>query len=334
MRTVRFIQVGVAVAFVLAALSANSTSPSDEYRKPDTPPFPSDNPYSEASVELGRTLFFDPRLSESNFISCASCHNPAFAWGDGMPTATGHGMKKLGRRTPTILNLAWAEALFWDGRAGTLEEQALGPIEAPGEMALPLDQLVARLRSIPEYGGLFEAAYPGEGITTSTIARAIANFERTVVSAEAPFDAWVAGDESAISPAAKRGFAIFEGKGNCAACHSGWRFTDDSFHDIGVATEDLGRGALFEGIDVLEHAFKTPTLRNVDRRAPYMHNGSERSLGDVVDLYDAGGRLKRRSLSAEIRPLGLTEAEKNDLVEFLRSLTSDDDPVAVPAAPQ
>jgi len=311
----------------LAALKA-------KYRRPASVPHPPDNAPTEARVRLGRSLFFDPRLSGSGVMSCGTCHNPGLSWTDGLERGVGHGMKTLARRTPTILNVAWAEALFWDGRADTLEEQALGPISSGDEMNMPLEVLVPRLRAIGEYAALFEAAYPGEGVTEQTIAKAIASFERTVVSERAPFDAWIEGDESAIDAEAKAGFVLFNEKARCASCHSGWRFTDDSFHDIGVAGEDRGRGAVLKDIEVAQFAFKTPTLRNVDRRAPYMHDGSEKTLEDVIALYDLGGRARRPSLSAEIVPLELTERESRQLVAFMRTLTSDDAPVAIPSLPR
>jgi Di-haem cytochrome c peroxidase len=169
-----------------------------QYGRPPVIPFPSDNQYTRQRELLGRTLFFDPRLSASKIVSCATCHNPALSWGDGLPKAVGHGMTQLARRTPTILNLAWAERLFWDGRAESLEEQALGPIEAPGEMNMPLPRAIETLQSIPGYRAMFEAAYPGEGITPRTLGKAIATFERTIVSGMAPFDEWLAG-QAAIS---------------------------------------------------------------------------------------------------------------------------------------
>jgi cytochrome c peroxidase len=317
----------VNVASDLGALKA-------EYRRPAAVPHPPDNAPSEARVSLGRTLFFDPRLSGSGVVSCATCHNPGLSWADGLERAVGHGMKPLARRTPTILNLAWAGALFWDGRASSLEEQALGPIASPDEMNLPLETLVPKLQAIPEYAAQFEAAYPGEGIRTATIAKAIASFERTIVSGTAPFDAWIEGDEHAISAEAKRGFELFNGKARCATCHGGWRFTDDSFHDIGVTGDDRGRGAVLENIEVLQFAFKTPTLRNVDRRAPYMHDGSEKELEDTIALYDQGGRVRRPSLSREIVPLELSDEESRQLVAFMRTLTSDEPPVAIPRLPR
>jgi cytochrome c peroxidase len=304
------------------------------YRRAAKAPSPQANPTTPARVLLGKTLFFDPRLSASGVTSCATCHNPGFAWGDGMPRAVGHGMQVLARRTPTLLNVAWAELLFWDGRAGSLEEQALGPISAPGEMNLPLEELTARVRGIAEYAPMFEAAYPGEPIAPDTIARAIASFERTIVSEQAPFDRWIEGDEAAISEPAKRGFALFNGKAQCSSCHAGWRFTDDAFHDIGVPGDDRGRGKHLPSIEVVQFAFKTPTLRNVDRRWPYMHDGSEPTLESVIELYDQGGRERRPSLSREIRPLGLSAGEKAELVAFLGTLTSVDARVDVPSLPR
>jgi cytochrome c peroxidase len=304
------------------------------YARPDATPFPSDNPHTSAREELGKSLFFDPRLSGSDWISCASCHNPGLSWGDGLPRAIGHGMHVLGRRTPTILNLAWAESLFWDGRAGSLEEQALGPIQAAGEMNLPLDQMLVKLAAIPGYREMFEKAYPGQGVTTTSIAKAIATFERTTVSGPAPFDRWIAGEQGAVSESAKRGFAVFNEQGRCSQCHSGWRFTDDSFHDIGVVTDDKGRGGLLKDIPVMQSAFKTPTLRNADGRRPYMHNGSVATLEDVVELYDRGGLARRPSLSPEIRPLNLSAVQKQDLVAFVKTLTSRDAAVVVPVLPR
>ncbi|HEV2149864.1 MAG TPA: cytochrome c peroxidase [Longimicrobiaceae bacterium] len=302
------------------------------YTRPDSTPFPAENPYTEARAHLGKVLFFDPRLSDSNILSCGSCHNPGFSWGDGLPRGVGHGMKTLDRRTPTILNAAWAEALFWDGRASTLEEQALGPITSSAEMNMDEKRLVEKLRAIRGYQPLFEAAYPGEGISPATVGKALATYQRTIVSGTSPFDRWVSGDEGAISEEAKRGFELFNDKANCAACHSGWRFTDDSFHDIGVPGSDRGRGAVLD-LDIVQFAFKTPTLRNVTERAPYMHDGSEKTLEDVIELYDLGGRVKRASLSDEIRPLRLTSDEKRALVAYMRTLSSVDAPVDIPTFP-
>jgi cytochrome c peroxidase len=317
-----------------AAISASFDALKAGYRRPSAIPFPEENQYTKERELLGRTLFFDPRLSASGTMSCSTCHNPGFAWGDGLARAVGHGMKRLDRRTPTVLNLAWAERLFWDGRAASLEEQALGPIQSPGEMNMPLPRALAMLGGIAGYRTMFELAYPGQGITADTLGKAIATFERTVVSGIAPFDEWVAGREAAIPESARRGFLLFNAKANCAKCHTGWSFTDHSFHDVGMADGDLGRGKLLPSIGRMQYAFKTPTLRNTAGRRPYMHDGSVATLEEVVHYYDRGGDVKRPSLSLEIRPLGLSAAEKQDLLAFLDTLTSVDTPVQIPDLPR
>jgi cytochrome c peroxidase len=290
-----------------------------DYARPATIPFPSTNPYTPEKAELGRRLYFDPRLSHSGSQSCASCHNPGLSWGDGLGKGIGSGMKQLGRRSPTVLNAAWGSIFFWDGRAGTLEEQALGPIQSPGEMNMPIEELIKKLSSIPGYPEAFAAVFPGEGLKPETVARSIATFERTIVSPDTPFDRWIAGDEKAISASAKNGFTIFNTKAACNGCHSGWNFTDDSFHDIGLPGDDIGRGKFLPQTARAQHAFKTPGLREVATRRPYMHDGSLATLEAVVEHYDVGG-LARPSRSELIKPLGLTAQEKADLVAFLRSL--------------
>jgi cytochrome c peroxidase len=302
-----------------------------EYARPDAIPFPEDNPYSRTKWRLGEKLFFEPLLSRSGNMSCATCHDPAFAWGDGRALAKGYGGSILARRTPTVLNAAWLELMMWDGRAATLEEQALGPIVAAGEMNLPIDEAVARLEAADDYRALFAAAFPGEGITAANLGKAIATYERTVVSGMAPFDRWVAGDERAISESAKRGFYLFNTKANCAVCHSGWNFSDGGFYDIGLADTDVGRIAHLR-MASMNHAFKTPTLRDVTRRAPYMHNGSLADLQAVMEHYNRGGAAHRTSLSPEVRPLSLSTAEVADLIAFMQTLTAAD--AAVPVAQQ
>ncbi len=327
-----------AMAVLLAEpVRAGSTTPDlaalkARYARPAQIPYPADNPYSAVKSELGRTLFFDPRLSGPSTMSCASCHNPSLSWGDGLPNGIGSAANKLGRRSPTILNLAWASAMGWDGRADTLEQQAVGPIQAPGEMNQSMPKLLTTLATIPGYRDAFEAAFPGEPVSEKTIGKAIATFERSVVSAKAPFDRWIDGDETAIPEAAKRGFVTFNTKANCAACHSGWRFTDDSFHDIGLPDADLGRGKIVEGVDLLMHAFKTPGLRNIAGRGPYMHNGSIRAMTAVIEHYDHG-YTQRASLSTEIRALHLTETDVLELVAFMQTLTSKDPAIELPTLP-
>jgi cytochrome c peroxidase len=316
-----------------AAQTYDRESAKAQFKRPDRIPFPAHNAYTPARAELGKALFFDPRLSGSNAISCASCHNPAFSWGDALPKGIGHGSKPVGRRTPTILNTAFAELLFWDGRAESLEEQALGPISAPGEMNLPADQLVSKIKSIRGYEERFSAAYPGEGISPQTIGKAIATFERTVISGRAPFDEWIDGREDAISPSARHGFDIFMTKADCVKCHVGWNFTDNGFHDIGIRGDDLGRGKHLPDIEAVFYAFKTPTLRNVDHRGPFMHDGSEARIEDVVAFYNRGGDVARPSRALHVKPLNLNQAEIDALCDFLRTLTSNDGPVSIPTLP-
>jgi cytochrome c peroxidase len=304
-----------------------------EYRRPKAIPFPRDNPYTPAKAELGKKLYFDTRLSAANLLSCAACHNPAYGWGDGQPRGVGHAMKVLARRSPTIVNAAYGQIFMWDGRAGSLEEQALGPINADVEMNLPTDRLLARLKAIPEYAPLFEAAFPGAGIAPATVARAIATYERTVVSGRAPFDQWIDGDEKAIPEAAKRGFLLFNTKGKCSSCHSGWNFTDDSFHDIGLPSEDIGRGKFLTEVIKMQRAFKTPGLREITRRGPYMHDGSMTTLEAVMDHYVTGG-IARPSRSELIKPIPLSAQERADLVALMKTFTSDIDPTTVPVLPR
>lgn len=304
-----------------------------EYRRPDTIPFPENNRYTRARADLGKTLFFDPRLSASGTVSCASCHKPQFAWSDSAATSTGVPGMPLKRRSPTVLNVAWSDALFWDGRAASLEEQALGPIQADAEMNMPLGDAIALLAKIQGYQPLFDKAYPGEGIVPDTVGKAIATFERTIVSGLAPFDEWIRGDETAIPEAAKRGFDLFNTKALCAQCHSGWNFTDNSFHDLGLATEDRGRGKLLPQIEAAQFGFKTSTLRNIAQRAPYFHDGSFRTLEEVVEHYDKGPWQNRPSLAEEMRKLNLTAGDKRDLVEFMKSLTGVDESIVLPVLP-
>lgn len=308
---------------------------SDPWLRPVAAPAPADNLPTEARIRLGEMLFWDPRLSKKGSMSCASCHNPALGWSDGLPTAVGFDMQKLGRATPTIINAAFNSIQMWDGRKSDLEDQALGPIEAEGEMNLPLDEMVARLESIPGYAPHFDQAYPGEGINEATVARAIASFERTVLSTESPFDRWRRGDERAVSASVKRGFALFNGKANCAACHMGYNFTDNGFHNIGVrdvGEPDPGRFA-HRKVKSMRGAFKTPTLRDVALTAPYMRNGIYTTLTEVVEHYNRGGDVKE-NLDINMSPLGLTAAEVADLVAFMESLTGAPRVVTVPVLPR
>jgi cytochrome c peroxidase len=303
------------------------------YRRPTSIPFPKDNPYTPEKAALGKRLYFDTRLSVTSAQSCGSCHSPSYGWGDGLAVGVGHGMQKLGRHSPTVVNAAWGGIFMWDGRLATLEEQALGPIQSPGEMNMPLEELMKRLNSIHEYKPMFTKVFADEGMTPQTLAKAIATYERTMVSERAPFDAWIEGDEKAISEEAKRGFAVFNGKAHCSSCHEAWNFTNDGFQDIGLPSDDVGRGKFVPGVIKMEHAFKTPGLREIARRAPYMHDGSLATLDDVVEHYNHGG-VDRPSRADLMRPLGLTAQEKADLVALLNTLSSNLTATAAPVLPR
>jgi cytochrome c peroxidase len=304
----------------------------EQYRRPAEIPFPEDNPYSEAKSKLGRMLFFDPILSGSKVRSCATCHNPALSWGDGKSRAIGEA--KLPLRSPTLLNAAWVPKPGWDGHFRDLEAVAFGPITAATNMNLPESVLIERLSAISGYREAFRLAFGKPDITRRTVELALATYERSIVSGEAPFDRWIKGDAMAIGAAAKRGFDLFNGKAHCESCHSGWTFTDSSFHDIGTARkDDIGRGRLFPTSAKLRYAFKTPTLRDVARRAPYMHDGSVATLEAVIDLYNRGG-IERPSRSELIKPLGLDKNEKADLIAFLRTLNETPATVSFPTLPR
>ena len=291
-----------------------------KYLRPPMP-FPDSNQYSSARVKLGKKLFFDKRLSGPNKISCSTCHNPEKGWSDGLPTAKGLNNKTLSRATPTIINSGYNRVHMWDGRFRTLEDQALGPMSSPEEMGQDLEKLVDELLEDESYRLMFKQAYPGEKVDKNTVAKALAIFERTIISDNTPFDQWVKGDENAISQSAKNGFKLFEGKAACSKCHSDYNFTDDSFHNIGLKdNKDQGRYVIRK-VKILKGAFKTPTLREIAKTAPYMHNGSYNTLMEVIDHYDRGGDVKE-NLSPDIEPLNLTREEKQDLVEFMKSLST------------
>ena len=295
---------------------------------PDTIDYP-DAPPSKDVVELGRTLFFDNRLSGNQTQSCATCHNPDLGFGDGLALGLGSHNNRLGRNTPHLYNLAWNHIFFWDGRAATLEAQALGPIASKGEMDMDISQLLVRLQQVEAYKQRFATAYGSPGIDAERIGTAIAAFERTLVSRDAPFDRFAHGDAKAMSVQAQRGMALFVGKANCVACHSGPNFTDESFHHLGIKGEDRGRAAIQAG-PMMEQAFKTPGLRNCLLTAPYMHDGSQASLEAVVRFYNRGGDAP--TTDPLVKQLHLEELEIADLVAFLGALT---DPIHVdrPAIP-
>lgn len=315
-----------------ATTSVQAAEDYSSFLRPAEIPQPDNNRITTARTELGKMLFFDPRLSGSNWISCGTCHNPALGWSDGLPTAIGHGMGVLERATPTILNTAYQPLQFWDGRVRTLEEQALGPIKAAGEMNQDLDEVIKELSALKGYRDAFEDAYPGEGITKETLAKALATYERTIVSTESPFDRWVKGETHAMSKTAQQGFEVFLGKGRCVLCHSGFNFTDNGFHNLGLkGDDDPGRYGVRK-VKILKGAFKTPTLRDVELTAPYMHNGMYKTLEEVIDHYNRGGDTKD-NLDPNMLPLHLTAGEKASLVAFMKALTGEPAPVTLPRLP-
>jgi cytochrome c peroxidase len=320
---------------LLPEATLDRASLQEKYRRPAEIPFPEDNPYSKAKSHLGKLLFFDPILSGSQTRSCATCHNPSLSWGDGLPRAVGEKQEALALRAPTLLDVAWMPRPGWNGHFRDLEAVAFGPILSPGNMNMSEEKAVnERLSAIPGYVAAFEAAFGDKAITRRKIELALATFERTIVSGETAFDRWINGEESAISAAAQRGFDLFNGKARCSSCHSGWSFTDFSFHDIGTGKDnDIGRAKLFPNSVKLRYAFKTPTLRDVARRAPYMHDGSVPTLEAVIDLYDRGG-VDRPSRSDRIFPLKLTGNEKSDLIAFLQTLSGSPEPYPVPVLPR
>ncbi len=300
---------------------------------------PEDNPLTKEKVELGKLLFFDQRLSANETVACASCHLPAMAFTDGQPVSTGIHGQKGGRNAPTAINRAFSSAQFWDGRAATLEAQSVGPFINPVEHGFKdHDELVAKVKSIAGYGPLFEQAFGTSAVTVDLIGKAIASFQRTLLSGNSAYDRFTQGnEEQALSANAQNGFRVFVGKGQCLRCHFGPNFTDEKYHNLGAGPEDdSGRQAVTN--DPKDRgAFKTPTLREIARTAPYMHDGSLQTLREVVEFYDRGGGAKaqyateqdktaqseERCPYAAIEPLHLTEQEKEDLVEFMESLNGE-----------
>ena len=314
------------------------------YRRPGPgamAPAPPDNPTTPAKAELGHRLFFDPALSASGQTACATCHDPARGFTDGRSRARGADGRSLRRRTPTLWNLAGAPFLFWDGRATGLEAQAEQPIEAHDEMGQPLAALAERLAADPAYSAAFDAAFPEAPqprTTGGNLVRAIAAWERTLVSPPTRFDAWIEGNAAALSASEVRGFLLFNGRAGCANCHRSWAFTDHAFYDVGLpASPDLGRGPVL-GLERLDHAFKVPTLRETLRggEGPFMHDGSLPTLAAVLDHYERGV-VERATLPPELpRHLALSRRDRADLLAFLATLTSPPDvslpPVVEPPA--
>ncbi len=289
---------------------------------PAIAPIPADNPMTQGKIELGKMLFFEPRLSGSNWISCATCHNPVFAFTDRIALALGHNMSEGPRNTPTILNAAFLKVQFWDGRAKTLEEQALGPIQAEIEMNEKLEAAVRKLKQIPEYVRRFKEVFKGdEPINAANIAKAIAAFERVMITPNSPLDRYLSGDKQALNESAQKGMVLFKEKG-CIDCHDGPALSDSNFHRIKVpGSTDLGR-YLVTKKDSDKHAFRTPTLRNIELTAPYMNNGSVPGLKLAVKI------MGREALGEE-----LTKEEVEQIVSFLKSLTGEAPKFEYPVLP-
>jgi cytochrome c peroxidase len=310
-------------------------------------PVPVDNPMTLEKIELGTLLFFDTRLSADGSFACVSCHLPDQGWTTHTPTSPAYPTNLERRNSQTLINVAYNKALLWDGRAGTLEKQAMAPIQNPRHMNQNLDLLIEKLSTVPGYMERFQHVF-GTPVTPDGIGKALAAFERTLVTRDAPFDRYEQGDKQALSERAVRGMALFTGKAHCIVCHHGPNFTDSQFHNLGVPTppdlshplvqasihfdtkrmnvsdyqqitEDLGRYLVTKD-DKDKGAFKTPTLRNVTQTAPYMHNGVFQTLEEVIDFYDQGGGAVVGK-SPLIQPLGLTAQEKSDLLAFLEALT-------------
>lgn len=273
-------------------------------------------------VELGRSLYFDPRLSADDTVSCSSCHSPEHAFTDNKTVSTGIRGQAGGRNSPTVINRLYGKSQFWDGRASSLEEQAKGPIVNPVEMGMKDHAtLVAKLKGIEGYNEWFKKVF-GRELNIGDLAKSLAAFERTIVSDDSNYDRYLSGDQGALNAAERRGFDVFKGKGRCMICHGGNNFTDELFHNLGVGmdkpTPDLGRYSQTKA-ERDKGAFKTPTLRDIASTGPYMHDGSEKTLEDVVEFYNRGG-VPNSHLDMAVKKLGLNQGEKQDLVAFMKSL--------------
>jgi cytochrome c peroxidase len=322
---------------------------------------PKDNPQTPEKIALGEKLFFDGRLSANGTVACATCHDPRLAFTDGRPVAVGFGNRVGQRNSPTVLNAMYQKFQFWDGRASTLEKQAALPIVNPVEMGQPtLDSAVARIAAVPDYRTGFRRVF-GRPVNGTDLVRAIASYERSQISFDAPFDHFIAGDSSAIDASAKRGWVLFNTRGRCNKCHAftdttsrPTTFTDDTFHNIGVGilrhrvvplarqaelsvsrgdTIAIDQAAILSPMSALGRflvtrkdsdmaSFKSPDLRNVMITAPYFHDGSAATLWDVMDHYNKGAGLKDPWLDVDIQPLAFHESEIDDLVALMASLTS------------
>lgn len=287
---------------------------------------PADNPMTAKKVELGRLLFFDKRLSKNDTIACASCHLPAKGFTDCMPVSTGINKLKGGRSAPASINRVFSKAQFWDGRADTLEDQSIGPFVSPVEHGFANhDELVVKIKKIAGYRKLFNEVF-GREVVAGDVGKAIASFQRTILSGNSAVDKFdLGGDDKALSESAKRGLDLFRGKARCTRCHSGFNFTDEKFHNLGIGwdtnTVDLGRYMVTNNAEDIG-AFKTPTLREIARTAPYMHDGRFKTLEEVVKFYNQGG-VKNPHQDNTIIPLELSDQEQQDVVALLKSLNGE-----------
>lgn len=288
-------------------------------------PWPEDNPYSPARAELGKVLFFDGRLSANDTVSCAFCHDPAHAFAGATALSMGVDGKQESRRTPTLINRAWGKSQFWDGRAPTLEAQILSPLTNPDEMGMTTAGVVEKVRSIKGYGPLFAAAFGDSAVTYDRIAKAIATFERTIVSGNSAYDRYAAGDKSALTKEQKDGLDFFERTGECAECHNGPNFSNEKYVNIGVGTAQLHPDPGREDVTHKRRdlgRFKVPTLRDLAVRAPYMHDGSVKTLSQVLDIYAKGGDPNPQ-LDTRLAPFYLDAQTRRDLLAFLNSLNGE-----------
>lgn len=292
-------------------------------------PVPEDNKMTDEKVELGKTLYFDPRLSGNNKLSCMTCHAPGAGYGDGLETFIGFEGAQGARNSPTIINSGYYPETFWDGRAGSLEEQALGPIQSEVEMNQDLDELVIELNGVPTYVEQFNTVF-NDPISANNIAKAIAAFERTIVISDTAFDRYLQGQEDAISADAKEGMKLFAGKAGCITCHAGPMLSDYSYHNLGI-TGDEGRYE-FTKNEEDKGKFRTTGLRGVAYTAPFMHDGSFATLEDVVNYYNDGGG-DHENKSDLINPLNLTESEVKQLVAFMESMSGEVPEIEAPEIP-
>ena len=286
------------------------------------PAYPADNPQTEAKAQLGRTLFFDPRLSADKTVACASCHDPGHGFAGKDPRAIGIRGKQGRRNAPSLLNRAFGVAFFWDGRETSLEVQALKPIEDPAEMGASVPEIVQRLQADAEYVKRFKEVFP-DGVTAPNIGKAIAAFERTLLIGSSRIDKFISAEQVDIPVSEKQGLWLFESRGGCWKCHSGRNFSDEQFHNTGVSWGkeplDLGRYEVTKK-DEDRGRFKTPTLRGVALSPPYMHDGSIATLEEVVEFYSKGAG-KNPHLDPAIAPLNFSKEEAQNLVDFLKALS-------------